>query len=105
MSQRESVILRDILVAVTALPNAMFERMNTGVAQTASGNVVRFGNPGGPDIRGTYRGRSVAIEAKTDTGRQSEAQRRWQAAHERAGGIYIIARSADDATHALCAIQ
>jgi hypothetical protein len=73
----ESEILREVLIAVTALPGAMFERINTGVFRTMDGcRIVKCGNPGGPDVRGTYRGRPVAIETKTKRGQQSDAQRR-----------------------------
>ena len=41
-------------------------------------------------------GVAVAAEVKTDTGRQSTAQRRWQKAFQRRGGVYRLVRSAAD---------
>jgi hypothetical protein len=100
----EKSIQNAILVAVTKLPGSFFWRANSGVAPI-EGRMVRFNLPGCPDILGTYRGRFVGIEVKTPTGRQSEAQRRFQAAVLRGGGVYVLARSVDDALTALVGIQ
>ena len=94
--REETALIAHIMVAVTAIPESLWERMNTGASQSATGRVVRFGIPGGPDIRGVLRGRAVAIECKTATGRLSTAQRIWQQAFLDAGGLYILARSLDD---------
>lgn len=48
---------------------------------------------GSADISATINGRSVKIEVKIGKDRQSEAQRRYQQAIERAGGLYYIARN------------
>lgn len=50
------------------------------------------GTNGTADVSATIAGRSVKIEVKIND-RQSEAQTRYQADIERAGGIYVIARS------------
>ena len=97
----EQQIQSAILEAVTALPGAMFYRQNSGVAFTRSGAMLRAAVPGAPDITGVYRGRAIGIEVKTPTGRQSDVQRRFQAAWERGGGLYILARSVPDALAAL----
>lgn len=47
---------------------------------------------GTADISATIQGRSVKIEVKIGKDRQSEAQRRYQASVERAGGLYFVAR-------------
>ena len=60
------------------------------------GRFVTFGIPGQPDIFAIIRGRFVGIEVKTATGRQSKDQQNWQRNCERAGGLYILARSVDD---------
>lgn len=44
-----------------------------------------------------------AVETKSATGRQSEAQARYQARVESLGGLYILARSAADVRAALVA--
>jgi hypothetical protein len=50
---------------------------------------------GTADISATIRGRSVKIEVKYGKDRQSDAQKEYQAAIERAGGVYIIVRDFD----------
>jgi len=55
------------------------------------------GTPGGADLIGIFRGRFVAIEIKTPTGRQSPEQRTFQQLVERKGGVYVVLRSVDDA--------
>ena len=47
---------------------------------------------GTADISATIRGRSVKIEVKIGTDRQSEAQKRYQRQIENAKGYYVIAR-------------
>ncbi len=93
----ESRILADVLVAVSALPGAMFWRNNSGLLFSRAGHRVRASVPGAPDILGVYRGRAIGIETKSERGRQSTQQRRFQLAFERAGGLYLLARSASEA--------
>ena len=50
---------------------------------------------GTADISSTIRGRSVKIEIKQKD-QQSEVQKQYQAAIERAGGVYIIVRTFDE---------
>lgn len=47
---------------------------------------------GSADISATIFGRSVKIEVKIGADRQSEAQKSYQLAIERAGGVYYIAK-------------
>jgi len=54
------------------------------------------GTPGSSDISAIVKGRSVKIECKTGTGRQSDDQRRYQQDIEQAGGCYILCRHLDD---------
>jgi hypothetical protein len=94
-----------VLEAVTALPGAMFWRQNTGTYRTMDGlRVVKVSANGVGDILGAYRGRPVAIETKTETGTLRKTQKLFRAAWERAGGVYIIARSPIEAVAALEAI-
>lgn len=62
---------------------------------------IRFGCPGSPDILGCLDGRWIGLEVKTATGRQRETQIAFQAAIERAGGLYAVVRSPEDAVAAL----
>ena len=72
------------------------ERINTtGTPEQRGGRIVwRKSNTtkGSADISATIGGRSVKIEIKIGADRQSEVQRRYQAAIERAGGLYAIAK-------------
>ena len=50
------------------------------------------GTNGSADISATIAGKSVKIEVKIGADRQSEAQKKYQADIERAGGLYVIAK-------------
>ena len=100
----EKSLMDAILVAVTKLPGAMFWRNNTGLLFTKRGTAVRASIPGAPDIIGIYKGRFVGFEVKTDKGRQEVSQERFQASCEKAGGIYAVVRSVDDALSVLASI-
>jgi hypothetical protein len=94
----ESQLQDQIRLALGREPDVLLYRNNCGVAE-AHGHKIRFGvgNPGGADLIGIFRGRFLAIEVKTAAGRQSDDQRRFQQLVERRGGIYLLARSVDDA--------
>lgn len=53
------------------------------------------------DIVLVYQGRHYEIELKSATGKQSDSQIAWQAALEKAGGQYRLAKSVDDVKMAL----
>lgn len=74
-------------------PHGMFWRNNSGVGKTDYGARISFGCPGSGDILGVFKGKPIAIEVKTETGRQSAQQKSWQQSWEECGGIYILARS------------
>jgi hypothetical protein len=118
----EKRILNEGLIAVSALPDVMAWRNNTGTGWVLAGggkmlrppigSMVRvtpgmvilsearpitFGLPGSGDILGVAPGFGFALEAKTETGRQSDQQKKFQAAFERAGGRYGLFRSAEEA--------
>ena len=91
----EAATQRQLLAILGPVAGLHVERTNTGVAvDPRTGRHVRFGTPGAPDVRLTVAGLAVAIEVKNSTGRQSQDQRRWQAAHEAAGGVYLLCRDA-----------
>mgnify|MGYP003610168448 CR=1 FL=1 len=81
------------------------ERINTmGVARekrTTAGKIIGVTwtkgttTRGSSDISATINGLSVKIEVKIGKDRQSDAQRKYQQAIERAGGVYMIARDFD----------
>lgn len=76
--------------------HGMFWRNNSGVAKTAHGAPIAFGTPGSGDILGIFKGKAIAIEVKTEVGRQSDNQKQWQKHWESRGGIYILARGPKD---------
>lgn len=99
--EREAVTesqLQDAIRLVLNHPDGCWWRNNIGVAERR-GFTIRFGvgGPGGADLIGLFRGRFVAIEIKTPTGRQSPEQRQFQQLVERKGGTYVVLRSVDDA--------
>jgi hypothetical protein len=76
-------------------------RNNTGVATYAESK-VRYGlGVGSADLVGIYKGRFIAVEVKAEKGRQSPEQKAWQACVERAGGLYVLARSVEEALFAV----
>lgn len=95
---KESAIQDAIRLALGNVPGLVLWRNNCGVAEIR-GYKVRFGvaNPGGADLIGLWNGRFTAVEIKTDTGRQSPDQRRFQQLVEAKGGEYVILRSVDEA--------
>ena len=93
---KESDIMRLILIGLCAkYKNGLFYRRNVGVMKTKDG-FVKFGLPGMGDISGIINGMAIEIEVKSEKGKQSEQQKNWQIAVERAGGIYILTNSVED---------
>ena len=79
----------------------MFWTSDTGTAKSMDGKrAIRFGVLGQPDIQGCLDGRWIGIEVKTATGRQRPAQVAFLATIQKAGGLYIVARSPDEAVEA-----
>jgi hypothetical protein len=107
----ESEIQKRILLAIGTRDDLLIMRRNVGFARDpVSGRAIRFGTVGEGDLQGVLRvacncgrifGQAVALEAKTATGRQSDAQRLWERAWTRRGGIYAVVRSVEDAVDAL----
>lgn len=75
---------------------ALVQRNNSGLLLGADGRRVRAAMPGAADIIACFYGIFVAVECKTTSGRQSAAQRRYQDAVQRAGGMYVLMRSVND---------
>lgn len=122
IKRSEAGILAETLVAVSALPDTLIYRQNSGTAwqgrplEVSPGEYVRvrpgmkilaearpisFGLLGAGDICGASRGRPVQIETKTLDGKQRKAQENFERAWVKAGGIYILARDAKDAVKRL----
>lgn len=122
----EKKIQNDSLIAVTAVPDTMAWRNNTGMAwqgeevrcgvgQTIvvqrgmkilrDARPVQFGLLGSGDIMGVTAGYAWALEIKDENGRQADSQVKFQRAFERAGGKYRLVRSADYAVSFVEAIR
>ncbi len=76
----------------------MVIRNNVGNFFTAYGQPIAVGVPGLSDLT-LYadKGKTIFIEVKTSTGRQSEQQKRFQQAVENLGYEYIIIRDLEEA--------
>lgn len=93
----ESQLQDRVRLILGADPACVFWRNNVGLAEMR-GYKVRFGlAEGSADLIGLFRGRFIAVEIKTPTGRQSPAQRQWQGVVELHQGLYYLVRSEDDA--------
>lgn len=118
MSKSEQAIQNETLVAVTAEPDTIAWRHNTGQAwQGRRLNVrigstvqvtprmviledarpIKFGLPGSSDIIGCTGSLPLAVEIKAEKGRQDPLQVNFQRRWELCGGLYIIARSPEQA--------
>lgn len=97
----EAQIQSEILLEFGTGHGLVLWRQNTGAAKI-NGQLVRFGTPGQADLSGVLDGgRALFVEIKSTTGRQSPQQRKFQAAVERRGALYILARSVQDVHDAL----
>ena len=95
---KESEIQDRIRLALGAVPDLVLWRNNIGNAMIR-GAMVRFGvgGKGGADLIGIYRGKFVAVEIKSDTGRQSPDQKLFEQLVLRKQGVYVVLRSVEDA--------
>ena len=108
MRNAETNIMNKIMLAMSK-KGFLCWRNQVGIFKTMDGSrTVNIGVKGSsdlmaikptvitPDMVGQTVAVFVAVEVKTATGRQSEAQKKWQAAVEKLGVEYILARSEDD---------
>ena len=111
-NMKEYLIKREILLELSKHPRIMLWNNPTAVAKPrASGRYIRFGVPGAADLLGVIGvvigttfpppdqplGIALAIETKTNTGELSPKQVNWKSAFSAHGGIYILARSVENA--------
>lgn len=62
---------------------------------------IKYGMPGSPDIIAVIEGYFVGLEVKDHTGKQNENQLAFQARLFRAGGIYFVVHTMDEAIEAV----
>jgi len=117
-TRSEKAIQNDILVDMSSWGDTFVFRNNTGMAWQGErlklapgstftvepgmvilrkGRPVKFGLEGSADIMGCSSGVPLAVEVKAEDGRQRTQQGKFQIAWEKAGGVYLIARSVADA--------
>jgi hypothetical protein len=96
-------LTRTVIVFIEAI-GGQAERINNMGRQITKGLKTKWvygtGKNGTADISATWAGKSIKIEVKATKGeKQSESQKQYQESIERAGGIYIVARSFDGFLH------
>lgn len=123
MATPEGKIKNQILISLGENPNGLYYNNPTGLGipysfvkkmcphchcRVEHGSPIQYGLVGSadimgvsavtitPDMVGKVIGVATAVEVKTATGRQHDQQKRFQAAWERCGGKYILARSPED---------
>jgi hypothetical protein len=101
--QREGAIKNSILLALGEQGDVLAWNAPCGVFRSFDDpqRIVRVGPPGRADILGVCNGRAIAIEVKTATGRLRPDQERWRDAFTQRGGVWVLARSAEDAMEAV----
>lgn len=101
----ERAIQTEILHRFATRPDLRLWRANTGAAIDRTGRMIRFGVSGQADVSGiigptfgdgSWSGTRLEIEVKTAKGKQSDEQRAFGDMIQNFGGVYILARSAED---------
>lgn len=72
-----------------------------GMVILRNGRPFSSGVPGSPDIIGVSDGRGFGLEMKAASGRLEDTQRLFRMAWERAGGLYGVPRSVEEALRIL----
>jgi hypothetical protein len=103
MAHEEAALQQQIRLALGMRDDIMMFRINVGKFRPidgAQGRVIQSAPEGTPDLLGVIKrgeiGQAFGIEVKSIRGKQRDAQRAFQGAWEKRGGIYILARSLDD---------
>lgn len=111
----EKNIQNRALLAFGCRPDVLLFRHHVGRFRSLDDptRIIKVGNPGEADTLGVYAltitpemvgmtiGAALAVEFKTAKGRQSDPQKLWQAAWEKRGGLYVLARSTEDIDDAI----
>jgi hypothetical protein len=96
--------VRDLLALLARRHPLLYWRANSGTIFT-EGRAIRGAPAGTPDyvLILPPAGRAVGVELKAARGRQTAAQRQWQAAAAAAGGLYWLVRDVNDLRRLLAA--
>ena len=71
-------------------------RNNTGAFKTERGGYYKFGAVGSPDIFACEGGQLIGIECKVGKNKQSDSQKAFQKAMEKAGAFYWLVYTPED---------
>jgi len=94
--------MQGVLIALGSRPDCRVWRNNTGKLPDRFGRWISFGLKGSADILGILRGgRFLAIETKTPAGRLRPEQIAFRTMIVGHGGLYVLARSVEDAVNAV----
>ena len=109
MAQHEAELKKIIGRTFGRRPDIFFWPNQTGVARSMDGRrVISYGLIGSGDILGVRQiviteemvgqkiGQAFSLELKSKKDTQSKQQKRFQAAFEKRGGLYVIVRSQGD---------
>ena len=96
MNAAHSALLNDVRLYISQIGGLPVKVDVPGILFDANGNRVKLGTKGTADSLNCIKGRFVAVEVKTGSGKLSTIQRNFGRAVERAGGIFITARSVAD---------
>jgi hypothetical protein len=89
------------MAACGALPGVVLLRLLVAHLYTRSGQPVRVGVPGTPDLLVMVDGKAIGIELKTPLGRLSPEQVACHAAWLRQGTPVVVCRSVDEVRQAI----
>lgn len=98
-SQPEKVIENAILDYLLMIEGMFWKAQNVGIYDPRKGTfrkTSKYHKAGVADILGIIRGRFVAIEVKTKTGRLSKSQAKFLQDVKDNGGIAFVARSVNE---------
>ncbi len=98
--RREKVLTGDTVQFLNTLQGCKAWRNNSGKFRVGD-RWVQASEKGAADVLICYQGRIVAAEQKSDTGRQSPDQAKWQAELEAAGGLYVLHRTVEELLDAM----
>ncbi len=102
--RKESDIQKPIIDYLQILENRgeiYFVRNNSFAGEikrkNGSKGYIKNNKPGTPDIIFCYKGKYIGFETKTETGKQSDLQKQAESKIKRAGGLYFIVKSVNQA--------
>lgn len=118
MAQYDETKIQNAILVAHSQAGALTWRNHCGAFRAMDNpqRIIKVGTPGMADIIsvvpvkitadmvGKTIGVAVATEVKTATGAQGQKQKLWQHAYQLRGGIYLIARSAEQALEQIASL-